>query len=240
LNQSQGYKEKNMTTHSQPSVKTAKKRRWGLRLLITALILIVLVLGGTFIAGASARTTMSAQNPAPGQLVDVGGYKLHLNCQGSGSPTVILDAGLNDFSLSWSRVQPDVAAFTRVCVYDRAGLGWSEAGPLPRTSQTMVEELHTLLQNAGITGSYVLAGHSFGGINMRLYAHHYPQDVVGLLLVDAAHEDMIKREPELFRSVTEQSINSQQIVAQESGHYIQLSQPQLVVAAIREIVASVP
>lgn len=106
-------------------------------------------------------------------------------CTGSGSPTVLLDAGLNETSASWRDVQPSVAAFTRVCSYDRAGRGQSEPGPAPRTSQRIVTELHAALRAADEPGPYLLAGHSFGGLNMRLYASMYPDDVVGLVLVDA-------------------------------------------------------
>jgi pimeloyl-ACP methyl ester carboxylesterase len=112
--------------------------------------------------------------PAPGQLVDIGGYKLHLYNAGSGGPAVILDAGLGGFSSSWGLVQPKIAQFTQVVSYDRAGTGWSEPSPFPRTSQQIVRELHTLLQNAHIPKPYILVGHSFGGINVRLYAATYP------------------------------------------------------------------
>src|SRR3712207_9386654 len=100
-----------------------------------------------------------------GQMVDVGGYHLHINCVGTGSPTVVIDAGLGDWSASWSSgVQPEAARSTRVCAYDRAGMGWSERGPLPRTAERFAEELHTLLRNANISGPYVLVGHSAGVI----------------------------------------------------------------------------
>ena len=97
---------------------------------------------------------------------------------GQGNPTVIMDAGGNDFSVTWAAVQSEIAGFTRVCAYDRAGFGWSERSPNPRTSETIVEELHTLLESAEIEGPYVLVGHSFGGMNVRLYAHRYSAQVV--------------------------------------------------------------
>ncbi|NTU81141.1 MAG: alpha/beta hydrolase [Chloroflexales bacterium] len=108
-----------------------------------------------------------------------------------------MDAGANDFSLFWARVQPEVVRIARVCVYDRAGLGWSEPSPHERTSPTMVRELHTLLERAGEPGPYVLVGHSLGGLNMRLFAQQHPAEVVGLVLVDAAHEEQDLRLPHL-------------------------------------------
>jgi pimeloyl-ACP methyl ester carboxylesterase len=158
--------------------------------IISIVVLVVLILAlGTLIAGAIAKANLAKKYPAPGQLVDVGGYKMHINCTGQGSPTVILAAGTADFSTTWAYVQPEIAKLTRVCAYDRAGLGWSEPSPLPRTAGNTVTELHTLLFNAKIPAPYVLVGHSLGGLHMRLYAHNYPDEVAGLILVDALHED---------------------------------------------------
>jgi pimeloyl-ACP methyl ester carboxylesterase len=123
-------------------------------------------------------------------LVDVGGYSLHLYCTGEeGAPTVVMDSGLGGAVLDWQLVQPEVAEFARVCTYDRAGMGWSEPGAQPRTSQQIVKELHTLLGNAEVQGPYVLVGHSFGGTNMQVYASQYPDEVAGMVLVDSALED---------------------------------------------------
>jgi pimeloyl-ACP methyl ester carboxylesterase len=132
-------------------------------------------------------------------LVDVGGYMMHINCIGQASPTIILEAGMGDFSLIWAYVQPEVARFTRVCSYDRAGYGWSETSPFPRTANTMMEELHTLLANANIQGPYVLVGHSMGGMLVRAYAHNYPDEVAGMVLVDSAHEEGYIRIPYLTK-----------------------------------------
>ena len=129
--------------------------------------------------------------PAPGRLVDLGGYKLHINCQGTGSPAVILDAGLGDWSTHWTTVQNLLKADTQVCSYDRAGYGWSDPGPRLRDSQRIVAELHSLLELAAIKPPYLLVGHSFGGLNMRLFAGTYAQEVVGLVLVDASHPDSL-------------------------------------------------
>ena len=131
---------------------------------------------------------MAFRSPAPpGRLVDVGGFKLHIYCAGEGSPAVILDAALGGSSISWSLVQPDVAAETRVCSYDRAGFGWSEAGPMPRTASRIADELHLLLDHAGVPPPFVLVGHSFGGFVMRIFAGRYRSEVAGLVLVDPAH-----------------------------------------------------
>ncbi len=123
--------------------------------------------------------------------LDVGGYALHIDCQGRGSPTVVLDAGLGDAGIVWRQVQSGLEPRVRVCFYDRAGYGDSDPGPPPRTSGRLAAELHALLARAHIPPPYVLVGHSFGGYNMRLFASLYPQDTVGLVLVDTPHENQI-------------------------------------------------
>ena len=131
--------------------------------------------------------------PAPGLMILVGEHRLHLHCSGRGEPTVVMDAGLGGNSLDWVRVQPKVAEYTRVCAYDRAGYGWSEVGPLPRTSERIANELHTLLHTAGMQGPFLLVGHSFGGYNVRLFASLHPDETAGLILVESAHEDQFSR-----------------------------------------------
>ena len=135
---------------------------------------------------------------AHAKKIDVGGYKLNIHCDGEGAPTVVLDAGAGDTLETWDWVVPDVKKFTRVCAYDRAGLGKSDRGPTPRTSAQIAVELHALLRRAGILPPYVLVGHSFGGLNMRLYASRYPGEAVGLVLVDATPEEFPSREAELL------------------------------------------
>jgi pimeloyl-ACP methyl ester carboxylesterase len=122
--------------------------------------------------------------PPPGKLVTVDEHRMHINCTGAGGPTVVMDAGLGGWSLDWSMVQPDIAQFTRVCSYDRAGLGWSEAGAGAGDAQHAVADLHSLLANSGEQGPFVLVGHSNGGLRAALYAHTYPQEVAGVVLVD--------------------------------------------------------
>ncbi|HXD11899.1 MAG TPA: alpha/beta hydrolase, partial [Anaerolineales bacterium] len=128
------------------------------------------------------------------QLIDIGGYRLHLYCMGEssdGSPTVILEQGLGGTSPAWALVQPEVAKVTRVCAYDRAGLGWSDPAPkgTPRDGEEVAKELHTLLQKADIAGPYVMVGHSSGGLYALFFAHQYSKDVVGLVLLDSSHPD---------------------------------------------------
>ena len=122
--------------------------------------------------------------PPPGQMVDVGGYRLHINCTGSGSPTVVIESGWGDSSATWGWVQPEIAKTTRVCTYDRAGMGWSDLSPEPRNAREYAKELHTLLAKANEPGPYVLVGHSMGAFTVIVYAHDYPAEVSGLVLVD--------------------------------------------------------
>jgi pimeloyl-ACP methyl ester carboxylesterase len=240
---------------------------------------------------------------AASRRVDVGGFQLNLRCSGEGSPTVILDAGAGDTLETWDWVAPDVQRFTRVCAYDRAGLGRSAPGPLPRTSERIVEELRALLVRARVPGPYVLVGHSFGGLNVRLYAARHPELVAGIVLVDATPEDFpeavtalrarseteklrtalglapaalrseldampesaaaVRAAPptnvpvialtsalgdeapsertlwaDLQRRLAQSFPHGHQVIADRSGHYIQFDQPELVVAAIRELVDS--
>ena len=157
-------------------------------------VLLLLLCVSTFTQGVLAQTMKDEGSSASfDKLVDVGGgRKLHLSCSGTsaaGSPTVVLESGAGNDSSSWNRVQPEVAQFVRVCSYDRAGLGRSDPVSAPRTIVAVTEDLHTLLANAKVSGPYVLVGHSLGGILVRLYASYYPAEVVGMVLVDSAHED---------------------------------------------------
>ena len=123
-------------------------------------------------------------------MVDIGhGVSLHIDCTGRGSPAVILLHGLGDYSFDWARVQPRVANSARTCSYDRAGGAWSSSGRPPRGPKATAQELHALLGRAGVKPPYVLVGHSWGGLIARMYAHSYPRDVAGVVLVDSTHED---------------------------------------------------
>jgi pimeloyl-ACP methyl ester carboxylesterase len=126
------------------------------------------------------------QSSPPGRLVDIGTHRLHLQCAGEGRPAVVFDAALGGSSLSWTLVQPDVARVTTTCSYDRAGFGWSDAGPPPRTAGRIADELHAALRRAGIAPPYLLVGHSFGGLVARLFAARHRDEVAGLVLIEPA------------------------------------------------------
>ena len=253
-------------------------------------------------------------------LVDIGGRRLYIKCMGKGSPTVILEHGMATESDSWAQVQQAVARFTRVCAFDRAGRGKSDPAPKPRTSEDMVADLHTLLANAHVPGPYIMVGNSLGGFSARLYTHKYPDEVVGVVLVDSMHPDQFTRfeqalppetpqDPEglkmfrqsftrdykdpnknpegfdqltsheqvrpvkslgdvpmvvlasgtflltmpeprsasymhnvwqgLQRDLAQLSSNSKFVAVEDSGHFIQVDRPQVVVDAIRELVEQV-
>jgi len=133
------------------------------------------------------------QKPPPGQLIDVGGYGLHLYVAGKPSPTIVLDHSLG--GIEGYLLVKELAKLGQVCIYDRAGYGWSEHSPHPRTSQQIVTELDTLLRKAGIEPPYILVGNSFGSYNVRLYASHFPDNVLGMVLTDGLHETSMLKMP---------------------------------------------
>ena len=181
-------------TDQQPTTPHGRRRRlwrWTKRVLIGLAGLVVFLLLAGVVYQFVATKIDEYRFPAPGEMVDVGGYSLHLYCTGEeGAPTVVMDSGAGGSVLDWQLVQPEVAGFARVCTYDRGGAGWSDLGAQPRTSEQFVEELHTLLGNAGVQEPYVLVGHSLGGTNVQLYARRYPDEVAGMVLVDSALEDL--------------------------------------------------
>src|SRR6201998_647023 len=167
---------------------------------IQMFLLLAVLISPVVVSGQQVASSDSA--PAdlvygrPGQLVSVDGFRLNLYCMGNGSPTVVFDSGWGDWAPAWSKVQPEIAKWTRVCSYDRAGTGFSDPGPLPRTSVPNAEELRTALHHAGIDGPYILVGSAFGGDNVRTFADLYMDEVAGLVLVDADPDDL---EPEAMR-----------------------------------------
>ena len=153
---------------------------------------IVGVVAATAASGATyewiSSTGDAKSYPAVGQLVDVGGHRMYLDCRGEGTPTVVMDAGLGGSSLDWNLVQPEIADTTRVCTFDRAGMGRSEAAATARNPVNLAGELHALLTNGEVPGPYVLVGHSLAGKNARLFAAAHPDEVAGMVLVDARSE----------------------------------------------------
>ena len=156
------------------------------QVVLSIVILVALAIAGYTAFNAIAVHSFWARNPAPGKLVDVDGYRMYIDCAGSGSPTLILEAGGQNDSTIWNGVQPALSKTTRVCSYDRAGFGWSDTRPTPRDADHIAAELHRLLLRAGIAGPIVLMGHSIGGIYIRDYVIHYPADVAGLVFVDSS------------------------------------------------------
>lgn len=171
---------------------------WRPLLLIVALVALLAIAVG---CGSGVRVPegysltpemedLLAQYPPPGKLVDIGGYSLHVNSQGGGTPTVVMEAGAGSFSLVWCQVAPELAKETRVVIYDRAGLGWSDPSPSARNAENIVSEFRAMLQKAGIKPPYVFVGHSMGAVYMRMYVNKYPKEVVGMVLVDPGTEDL--------------------------------------------------
>lgn len=180
---------------------SSPSKLWFRWILLRLLGLGILVAAAGFLYENISEARDRRFNPMPGKLVDVDGRKMHIYCTGEGSPTVVLDSGLGDTYRSWRRVQPEIAKFTRVCSYDRAGLGYSDPSSQPRTAKVIAGELHQLLQAAAIAPPYVLVGHSMGGYDVRLFASLYRDEVVGMVLVDASHPDQENRFPPELRKM---------------------------------------
>ncbi len=180
---------------SRSKVKVSSRSCLGMveRGCLAIFIIFALLIPLGLVYQSTALRRDAQQYPPPGQLVDVGGFRLHLYCTGSGSPTVVLEAGLGDGSFIWGRVQPAIAQHTRVCSYDRPGLGWSDFVSQPFRRQAIAENLHRLLVQASIPGPYILVGHSIGGIYIRAFTQKYPKEVAGLVFVDSSHENQTSR-----------------------------------------------
>ncbi len=178
-----------MARGSNTVSRSRRYLRWAARIVggIVCLVVVVLVSGAIY--QAVTGNPDPRQYAPPGRIVDIGGRSLHLYCVGQGSPTVILEAGLSLGMVTWRNVQPELAKTTQVCSYDRAGYGWSDPGPLPRSSSHVSNDLHLMLERAEISGPLVLVGHSLGGLFLRHYAATYPGAVSGMVLVDSSHED---------------------------------------------------
>ncbi len=196
-----------------PNSTTATTHSWLRRFLGGLLLLAGLLAAAGYYYQNISETRDRQAYPMPGQLVDVGGYKMHLYCSGLGAPTVVLDSGLGDSYVSWHKVQPQIMHFTHVCSYDRAGLGYSDSSPRHRTSRDIAEELHALLHNAAVPPPYVLVGHSMGGYDVRVYASLYPSEVVGVVLVDASHPQQQKRFPPAINNLAASELRQQEFLA---------------------------
>jgi pimeloyl-ACP methyl ester carboxylesterase len=157
--------------------------------LLTLAIAVLLAMSGIFYQAIKARED-ARRFHEQGKMVDVGGYKLNIDCTGKGSPTVVLESGLEVPAKGWHLVQPGIAGFTRVCSYDRAGYGWSDPGPMPRKLSQIALELHALLQNAGEKPPYILVGHSFGKNSVLLYNKLFPNDVAGMVLAEGGPDKL--------------------------------------------------
>jgi len=166
------------------------------------------------------------------EKVSIGTHSLHIRCMGQGGPTVVIDTGVGDTLEGWSAIQSQIAEFTHVCIYDRAGYESSEPGPLPRHSQRLADELQQLLKNAGVRGPYVLVGHSLGGLTMQVFADQYPDLVAGLILLDPTPIPFITGQafPELYQMLEGQAAEFQNMAeaarqstdpeAQASANYL--------------------
>ena len=182
-----------------------KWRRITERVLLSLVILVCVLLAGCTAYNAVALRYYRAMYPPPGKIYSVNGHDMHLYCTGEGTPTIVLEAGGGNGMLKWAKVQSGLSKTTRVCSYDRAGFGWSTPGPDPRDANTIADELHALLQQAGVRGPLVLMAHSRGGLYIRAYTAHYPEDVAGLVFVDSATPLDDDRESPELRAATSHS-----------------------------------
>ena len=157
----------------------------------SALLLLLLLPAIGYVYEWNGERRDARLHPAPGRLIQVGEHRLHLLCKGSASPTVVIEQGAAELSKFWWPLQEEIAKFAKVCTYDRASYGWSEPGPLRRSVEDRTRELHTLLSNAGVQGPFIFVAHSYGGLIVRAYAHQYPGQVAGLVLVDTAEESWV-------------------------------------------------
>lgn len=169
--------------------KTVKRRKRMRRRLLLLIASFTLAAGIGYVYQHLNELRDRQAFPPRGELVDIGTHRLHLHCQGPGDRTVILEAGLGNMVLAWTRVQPVLAREFTVCAYDRAGLGHSEAGPFPRSGPQVVTELGRLIEAAGLRGPFILVGHSNGALYARLFERRWPDQVVGMVLVDPSPEN---------------------------------------------------
>jgi pimeloyl-ACP methyl ester carboxylesterase len=168
--------------------------RWVGGILLVGLFLVLGLIAYLLVKESVTRNKYRAEYPPPGQMVNLETHNIHLYCVGSGKPTVVFESDLDQYGvLSWVSVQGEIGKYTRACSYDRAGILWSEPGPLPRDGETIARELGAVLDAAGEDGPYVLVGHAFGGAYIRIFAGQYPDDVCGMVLIESSHPEMLTR-----------------------------------------------
>jgi pimeloyl-ACP methyl ester carboxylesterase len=192
---------------------SAPSHSWPVRVVRVLLVLALLLVAAGAVYENIAEARDRRFNPMPGKRLEVGGYKMHIDCTGEGSPTVILESGLGDTYVSWRKVQPQIAKFAHVCSYDRAGIGYSDSSSDPRTSQMIATQLHRLLQSAAIAPPYILVGHSMGGYTVRLFASLYRNEVAGMVLVDASHPDQQNRFPPELNNMMATQVRESEFLA---------------------------
>jgi pimeloyl-ACP methyl ester carboxylesterase len=176
------------------------ERQLIVRVGLGATILLLLAAGAGFAYNDLSLRHYRRLHPAPGKLYPVDGYNMHLYCQGTGAPTILLEAGQGGDWTTWGPVQPGLEKITRTCSYDRAGLGWSDSRPGARDSNAIAEQLHRLIIAAQVQGPLLLVARSAGGLHARAYLHRYPQDIVGLVLIDASTPEQVERFPARVRA----------------------------------------
>ncbi|MBN3524176.1 alpha/beta hydrolase [Paenibacillus apiarius] len=174
------------------------KRRSGAALIVTVLSVLICIIGSSFLYEWVASLQAKQNYPPPGKLVDVGGFRLHMKKSGTGSPTIVFEAGSRETSLIWRDIPEQLSKDATVVTYDRAGYGWSEQTETERTGGRIVQELHTALQQEGIRGPYILVGHSMGGMYSRLFAQQYRDEVAGLVLLDARPDQYSQETDTIF------------------------------------------
>lgn len=190
--------------------------RWLVRIALGAVTLLVLLLIVAIVRESFASRADARRFPQEGRSVDVGGFRLNIDCSGtavSGIPTVILESGSGVPAIGWNFVQPDIAKFARVCSYDRAGYGWSDPPIVThRTSLQVAKELHVLLQNASVPPPYVLVGHSLGGYNIRVFNGQYPNEVAGAVFVDSSHPDQLQYMTPQMKKLMDDQVKSMRLL----------------------------
>ncbi|CAJ1314010.1 alpha/beta fold hydrolase [Paenibacillus nuruki] len=209
-----------MNTSPNKKSKFWRKQKWIKIIIIFIIFLLLLVISG-FVFEWIASKNSSSKYPPPGKMVDIGGYRLHIHKQGTGSPIILLESGSGESSLSWRNIPTTLSKSATVVSYDRAGYAWSDESPLPRTGDNIVKELHTALDQANIKGPYILVGHSLGGMYSRLFAQKYQNEVAGIVLIDARPENDANRTEPIYQKEKPKSNPSPlfSILLKESGAF---------------------